>query len=75
MSNDFGLFVQDGKGPLFRVSVPELVEAKRRAQELARTEGLECFVYCFKTFTKVARFHPPRNKSTSPSPKQGAPPG
>jgi hypothetical protein len=64
MNLDFGLFLQDGKGPLWRESFADLDEARRKAEEVARTEGLECFVYNLKTYTEVVRFSPRSQKRT-----------
>ena len=62
MGLDFGLFIQDGKGPLWRESFTDLDTASRRAEDVARTESLECFVYNFKTYSEVVRFRPRSQK-------------
>jgi hypothetical protein len=58
MELHFGLFIQDAKGPLWQESFADEREAQRKAEELARTEGLESFVYNLTTYTEVARFFP-----------------
>lgn len=67
---DFGVFVQDGKGPVFREFFADREQAKRKAEELAKTEGVDCFVYSFKTYTEVVRFRPPARKSAKPAQRQ-----
>ena len=62
MSLDFGLFIQDAKGPLWRESFPDSDETSRKAEEVARNEDLECFVYNLKTHTEVVRFWPSSQK-------------
>ncbi len=66
MTLDFGIFIQDGKGPLFKEFFADREEAKRKAEQLAQTEGVECFVYSFQTFKEVARFRPAPRKPTKP---------
>lgn len=55
--NQFGLFIQGDKGPLYWGFFDDLEAAKKAAQEGADKEGLEFFVFSFKDFTEVARFN------------------
>jgi hypothetical protein len=75
LTPDFAVFIQDRKGPLWRESIAAREEATRKAEELAKTEGVECFVYSFKTFREVARFRPPPPKRRTSSQQRHAPPG
>jgi len=54
----FAIFIEDGKGPLFREYCADLTEAKRRAEELAELEGLPFIVFSFQQARQVARFKP-----------------
>ena len=58
--NKFGLFEDDGKGPLWRGFFAGLDEAKRRAQQLADEKGHEFFVFCLTQYSEVARSFPSR---------------
>jgi len=69
MNLDFGLFIQDAKGTLWRESFACEDEASRKAEEVARTEGLECFVYNVKTYTEVVRFWPSSQKQSESAQK------
>lgn len=64
MQNDFGVFIQDKKGPLRCGAFADQEEAKRTANEIAKNQRVECFVYSFKTLSEVARFLP----TTTPVP-------
>jgi len=55
---EFGLFVQDEDGALWRGFFADLDEAKRTAQKLANEERFEFFVFSLKDFTEVARAFP-----------------
>jgi hypothetical protein len=55
---EFGLFLQDKEGPLWRGFYADLDEAKRTAQKLANEEGFEFFIFSLKDFTEVARAFP-----------------
>jgi len=55
---EFGLFVENEEGPLWRGFYADLDEAKRTAQNLANEEGLEFFIFSLKDFTEVARAFP-----------------
>ena len=57
---EFGLFIQDEEGPLWRGFFADLDEAKRTAQKLANEERFEFFVFSLKDFTEVARAFPVR---------------
>lgn len=61
----FGLFVQDDQGTLWRGFFNDLDEAKRKAQELADLEGFEFFIYDFKTASEITRFFPRKPKPRS----------
>src|ERR1039457_2742299 len=63
MLSDYSVFIQNDKGPLFRGIFVKLRQAKQKAEKIAKAEGLECFVLSFKTFSEVARFHPPAPKA------------
>jgi hypothetical protein len=67
MPNDhqFGLFVEDEKGHLWRGFFDDLEAAKKSGQELANKERLEFFVFNFKDFTEVARVFPARPKPSA----------
>jgi hypothetical protein len=62
----FGVFQDDGKGPMWRASFADLAEAKREAKELSEREKVDYFVYCFQSFVEIARFRPSRS---APAPK------
>ena len=62
--HQFGLFIQDGKGPLWRGFFTDLDEARQKAERLANEEGAEFFVFNFKNFSEVARFFPDRKTPT-----------
>ena len=47
---------------MWRESAADLNEARRNAQRLADDEGVEFFVYSFRSFTEVARLFPSRSK-------------
>lgn len=64
--DQFALFSQDEKGPLWRGFFNNLDEAKRKAQELADLEGIEFFVYNLKSAIEVARFFPSRREPGAP---------
>ena len=73
MPNDhqFGLFVDDEKGKMWRGFFDDLEAAKKSGQELANKERLEFFVFNFKDFTEVARCFParPRRDAGATTPK------
>ena len=58
MDEEFGLFIQDERGPAWRGTSTDLHDAERKAQEIANTEGVECFVYSFKKFKEIVRCYP-----------------
>ena len=60
MAAEFAVYVQEDAGALWKASVADLEEAKRRARDLTRSEGLEAFVRCLQTYEEIARFFPPR---------------
>jgi hypothetical protein len=55
---EFGLFLQEQDGALWRGFFSDLDEAKRAAQRLANEERFEFFVFSLKDFTEVARAFP-----------------
>ena len=67
MANDdkFGIFLQDGDGPLCREFFGDVGEAMRQAQQLAAEDGLEHFVFNFESYSEVARFIPSRVRSSA----------
>lgn len=60
MDEQFGVFLRDERGLIWRCAVRELAEAKRRAQEVAANEGSECLVFSLETNREIARFQPLR---------------
>ena len=60
MTAEFAVYVQEDAGAMWKASVTDLQEAKRRAKDLTRTEGLEAFVRSLQTYEEIARFFPPR---------------
>ncbi len=60
MAAEFAVYLQDDTGAMWKASVTDLEEAKRRAKDLTRTEGLEAFVRSLQTYEEIARFFPPR---------------
>ena len=60
--HQFGLFMQDEKGPLWRGFFTDLEAARKAAEELATREHCEFFVFNFKNFTEVARAFPAQTK-------------
>ena len=60
--DEFAVFSQDEKGPMWRQCFLDLGSAKARAQELAIQEGLEFFVFSLKNYSEVARFFPNRRQ-------------
>lgn len=58
----FGLFKDDGEGPLWRAYFNDLQEAMFQGQSLADTEATEFFVYCFQTYSERARLVPVAHK-------------
>ena len=63
--HQFGLFVEDEKGHLWRGFFDDLEAAKSSAQELANKEGFEFFVFNFRHFSEVARCFPARPKQSA----------
>jgi len=61
-ADEFAVFSQDEKGPMWRQCFLDLGSAKARAQELAIQEGLEFFVFSLKNSSEVARFFPNRRQ-------------
>jgi hypothetical protein len=60
MTAEFAVYVQDDTGAMWKASVRDLDEAKRRAKDLTRSEGVEAFVCCLQPYEEIARFFPPR---------------
>jgi hypothetical protein len=60
--NEFAIFAQDQKGPMWRATIAGLEEAKRLAQKLTDEEGIEFFVFSFRTLSEVARCVPNPNR-------------
>ena len=59
----FGIFIDDGQGPMWRAFVTTLEEAKFQAQRLADAEGCEFFIYDFNGFSEIARMFPSSDKA------------
>jgi hypothetical protein len=66
LEEEFAIFAQDEKGPMWREALPDLDTAKVKAKRLAMDEGVEFFVFSFKDAREVARFFP---KPTQGTPK------
>jgi hypothetical protein len=62
MSQDhqYGLFVEDDEGLVFREYCTDLESAKRRGQRLADMEGMPSMIYTIKDYRELARFSPTR---------------
>lgn len=58
MLAQFALFMEDQDGPLFRQHQPDLIEAKRCAQELADREGVRVFIFSFQDARRLDTFEP-----------------
>ena len=71
----FGVYKDDGKGPIWRVSFSDLAEAERNGQKFANDEQVEFFIYCFRTFVEIARIYPLRRaQATKPIESFNQPP-
>jgi hypothetical protein len=57
---NFAVFAQDERGPLWREGFHDAETAKTKAKQLAFNEGLEFFVFSFINYSEVARFFPQR---------------
>lgn len=57
----FGVFEDDGHGPMWKASYGYIQEAIRLAQMLADNDGHEFFVFSFQTHSEIARSYPTRN--------------
>ena len=66
--DEFAVFAEEEGGPIWRADAPGLEEAKRLAQQRADQEGIEFFVFSFRTASEVARFrpHPKRGRREGP---------
>ena len=53
--DQFGVFKDDGHGPMWRASFAVLAEAKSQAQKFADAERQELFVFNFADSSKIAR--------------------
>jgi hypothetical protein len=58
----YGLFKQEHEGPVWRSFASDLEETKSTAQKLADKEQAVFFIYCFHSFSEVARFKPSKTK-------------
>ena len=56
--DEFAVFAQDERGPVWKEFCLDLEAAKAMAQKLAIEEGLEFFVFSLKDSSEVARFFP-----------------
>ena len=56
--NQFGLFIHDDQGPLYRGFYNDLDVCKREAQHLADQDGFPYFIVNFKTMVRIATFKP-----------------
>jgi hypothetical protein len=68
-NDQYGLFEDDGKGPMWRDSFTDLEQAKIQGQKLANKEQVTFFIYCFHRFREVARFKPAKKLLTQPKPQ------
>jgi len=57
-AEDYGIFVDDERGPVWKAFFADLDGAKERAQQIAIENGVEAFVFSFKDSSEVARFFP-----------------
>jgi hypothetical protein len=63
---EFDVFMEDEKGPIWKGYFNNLEHAKRKAQELADREGCPCFVYSVESSKEIARCQPSRRKADRP---------
>jgi len=65
MSQDhqYGLFLEDDEGLVFREYCTDLESAKRRGQHLANMEGVPSLIYTIKGYKELARFSPAPDRS------------
>jgi hypothetical protein len=56
--HEFGVFMEDDEGPVFKEYCGELEEAKRRGQRVADIEGTPTVLFTIKGYTEIARFSP-----------------
>lgn len=61
--NDFAVFVEAEKAPIYKGSFADKEEAARVAQQTADLSGSEVYVYSFSNFREIARFLPDRKES------------
>lgn len=61
--NDFAVFVEAEKAPVYKGSFADKEEAVRVAQASANLSGSEAYVYSFSNFREIARFFPDREES------------
>jgi hypothetical protein len=58
--DQFGLFMDNGEGPIWKAFFTDLEAARNHAQKSADEERCEFFVYSFENFSEVARLFPTR---------------
>jgi hypothetical protein len=58
MADQYGVFQEDRKGPMWRGFFADLENAKTTAQKLADDDRVVFFIYCFKRYIEVGRFRP-----------------
>jgi len=71
---EFAVFEDDGKGPMWRATFDNLDEATRYAQKRADDSRHEFFVFCLTRFVEVARLHPSQRNSQGPPDDARIPP-
>ena len=54
----YGLFILDTNGPLCKDLLDDLEQARRQAEELAESEGRECFIFDLSCSEEVSRIVP-----------------
>jgi hypothetical protein len=61
----YGVFSDDGSGPLWKAFIDDLEDARAKAQRIAVDEGVEVFVFSFYDYSEVARFFPKRKAAAA----------
>ena len=57
-SQDYGVYLEGERGPVWRVFADDLEAAKEKARQIAIEEGAEAFVFSLQDSSEVARFFP-----------------
>lgn len=59
--HQFGVFLDDRKGPMWREYFQDIEMARNYAQKSADEEASEFFIYSFQNFSEVGRKFPTRS--------------